>query len=149
MTNFPFTDEFMRYDKQNHRYVLTDKDVLNNLGINLSARINDPNTISALLKQVSMQVYTYIHQFNIENDFQDYVIAKTETGRKIIKEAMEQQLLYFLTVGDLSRSADVNQRALWFDEAAKQILLTPIPEIGVNICYTGKFRFSIPNNAEW
>ena len=149
MTKFPHSDDLMTYDFKNHRYVLTDKDVFNNLGINLSARVNDANTVSVLLKQVSMQVYTFIHQFNIENDFQDYVIAKTETGRKIIKEAMEQQLLYFLTVGDLSRSADFNQRALWFDETAKQILLKPIPEIGTHICYMGRLSCSIPDNAEW
>jgi hypothetical protein len=146
---YPYSDEYMNYDCETKHYVLTEKDVIDNLGINIKERMNNDNSVRALLRQVSIQVYNYIHQFNTSNDFQDYVIAKTESGRTIIKEAMEQQLVYILVAGDLTRVPDVNQRALWFDEMAKQTLLKTITEIGCSICYSGRFPNSIPLDKEW
>ena len=136
---YPLSDDYMTYDYKTHRYILTEKDVEENLGINLSLRNENPIVRNALLKTISNHVYNYIHAYNINNILQDYIIAKTELGREIIKEAMENQLVYVLNVGDLSRVADVNLRPLWFDEQAKQSLFRVIPEIGTTICYSGRF----------
>lgn len=136
---YPLSDDFMIFNEQTNRYVLTEKDVLLNLGTNLSERVKDKNAINALLNLVSQHVYRFIHMHNIQNDFQDYIIAHTETGRIIVKEAMEQQLTYILTVGDLTRSTDEKKRMLWFDDLAKETLMRTIPEIGTTICYTGRF----------
>lgn len=135
---YPLTDEFMKYDYDTHRYVLTEKDVFENLGINLSARVKNPTAVNSLLDRVSKQVYDYIHEYNANNTLQDFIIAVTESGRKIIKSAMEEQLIYIMTVGDLSRSTDLNKRALWFDENARRELSQPLCEIGCSIIYTGK-----------
>ena len=143
MLNYPYNDDYMTYNYDTHRYVLTQKDVSENLGVDLTARIKAPNAINALLNQVSMQIYNYIHTYNANNNFQDFIIAKTYKGREIIRNAMEQQLIYFLLVGDLSRSTDIAKRALAIDEQAKQILSQPIPEIGTTILYTGTFRASV------
>ncbi|MBP5466855.1 MAG: hypothetical protein J6Y43_04775, partial [Clostridia bacterium] len=111
--NFPYSDDYMTYDYTLHRYVLTEKDILDNFAINMTARFKNANTVHTVLKQVSMQVYNYIHEYNVNTEIQDYIIAKTEKGREIIKQAMEQQLLYWLTVGDLTRSTDKDKRAVW------------------------------------
>lgn len=145
--NYPYSDEFMIYNKEKRRYILTEKDVLFNLGINLSERVKDQNAINAFLDLASLHCYRFIHQHNTNTDFQDYVISKTETGRKIIKEAMEQQLIYLSMVGDLSRSTDKDERSAWFDETAKETLMRTIPEIGTTICYTGVFSQKAPK--EW
>jgi hypothetical protein len=144
---YPYSDDYIKYDFVAHRYILTEKDVTDNLGIDIFKRLKNKNVINSVLNQVSLQVYNYIHQFNEDNKAQDYIIAKTEDGRRIIKEAMEQQLIYFLTVGDLSRTTDKEKRAMWFDEQAKQVLLQDIAELGTTICYQGCLR--IVPCGEW
>jgi hypothetical protein len=127
----------MSYDFTHHRYILTQKDVMENLGIDIEARLTVPNAIPALLNRISVKIYSFIHTHNVNNQLQDYIIAKTESGRRIIREAMEEQLIYFLTVGDLSRSVDEAERRLAIDQTAIDILLQPIPEIGCSILYCG------------
>ena len=141
---YPLSDEYMIYNEQLRRYILTEKDVLENLGIDLPARLrckngsSNANSINALLNLASVHVYRFIHEHNVNNDWQDCVIANTQKGRQIIKEAMEQQLIYLLTIGDLSRSTDSTKRAFWFDDTARDILYQTIPEIGTTILYTGR-----------
>ena len=143
----PYSDDFLIYDYVTHRYVLTEKDVNDNLSIDLSKRLKNSNLVKTVLNQISMQVYSYIHQFNSDNKAQDFIIATTKDGREIIKEAMEQQLIYFLAVGDLSRTPDENKRKFWFDEMAKQVLFKDIAELGTTICYTG--FIPITPSGEW
>ena len=149
MTNYPLTDEFMVYDYENHRYILTEKDVEENLGISLIARSKNEKARAQLLKQVSRQVYAFIHDYTLSGceEAKDYIIATTKSGRAKIKEAMEQQLLYFLTVGDVSKTTDAQKRAFKFDETAKAILEEHIPELGTNLLYTGQIR--VVMNKEW
>lgn len=135
----PISDEFMIYNEEYNRYILTEKDVVTNLGIDINDRVKNPEAINSLLNQISIQVYRFIHEHNVANVVQDYIIATTEMGRKIIKTAMEEQLIYVMTNGDLSRSTDKEKRALWFDDNAKEVLMTPIKEIGTHILYSGKF----------
>lgn len=137
---YPYSDDYMVFEPNSKRYILTEKDVSEYLAIDLTARLKNKNLVNSLLNQVSLQVYRYIHQFNMNTQAQDYVIAKTCDGRRIIKEAMEQQLIYFLTNGDLSRSTDEYKRELWFDEVAKETLFQPIREIGTSICYSGRLN---------
>jgi hypothetical protein len=104
-----------------------------------------------VLKQVSRQVYSFIHDCSFAGSeiIKDYVIATTENGRKKIKEAMEQQLIYFLTVGDVSRTTDQTKRQMRMDETAKSILEEYLPELGTNLLYTGRLRGCIPKDKEW
>ena len=146
---YPYSDDYMTYDFHSHRYVLTEKDVVEYMGIDLKEHNDNENARSMILRQVSLQIYNFIHSHNTATDWQDYIIAKTETGRRIIKEAMEQQLKYLLSVGDASILLDKTKRELWIDEMAKEILLTHIPEIGTSICFTGCFMARPPLDTEW
>ena len=147
--NFPYSDEYMTYDVKSHRYVLTPKDMLDNYNENLQAKFKDAKNIMPYLRQASLQVYSFIHSHNVNSPMQDYIIAKTERGREIIKEAMENQMLYLLTVGNASRSMDERHRAMYIDEMAREILMQEIPEIGTTICYTGNLWFCSPDTTEW
>lgn len=141
MPKYPYDDDFMTYDHATNRYILTLQDVAQNLGVDLESRIKYTNAISTLLNRVSLKIYAFIHTHNVDNNYQDYIIAKTEAGRKIIKEAMEEQLLYFLAVGDLSRSIHEEERRISIDQTAIEVLTQPIPEIGCSILYCGRLPY--------
>ena len=141
MIAYPYSDDYMTYDYNTHRYVLTLKNVVENLGIDLESRMTTPNSIPSLLNRVSLRIYSFIHSHNTDNAYQDLIIAKTEDGRRIIKEAMEEQLIYLLTVGDLSRSTNETERKMSIDSTAIELLLQPIREIGCTILYCGRLPF--------
>lgn len=136
---YPLSDQYMTYDDATDRYVLTPKDVSDNLGISLENELKTSvaNVLASFLKQISSHVYTYIHQFQRNTQYQDWIIGHTEQGRDIVKRAMEAQLVYVLMNGDLSRSVDERERMMWFDIQAQEILNEPIKEIGRAITYSG------------
>lgn len=134
---YPYSDDYMIFDEEKKRYILTEKDIMDKFGINLTTRLKNNAMIKPTLNQISLMIYNFIHQHNLDNKRQDYIIAKTKDGRRIIMEAMEQQLLYFLAVGDLSKTPDESKRKYWIDEMAKEILAQDICEIGASILYTG------------
>lgn len=136
----PYDDDYMVFDYNSNRYILTEKSVQETLGVNLSARCKSEEAKKAYLRLASIQIYNYIHKHNIDTALQDYIIANTESGRKIIKEAMEMQILLFVSAGNLSVLPDEKMRALSIDMNAIAILEQVIPEIGTSILYTGKLR---------
>lgn len=133
----PYSDDFMIFDEQTGHYVLTEKYPLDKYGLDLYNGANDRNStnqqlaVQAFLKQCSNVIYNFIHDYSVYNERQDYIIATNPHMRKIIMQAMGEQLLYMSQVGDLSRSADPEKRRLAIDENAKQIL------INSGICYSG------------
>ena len=148
MPNYPYSDDYMQYDYIMHRYVLTAKDVQENLGVNLD-RFDSPNAVDAILRQIAVKIYAFIHEYNIANDFQDYIIAKTETGRKIIKEAMEQQFLYESAVGNVDLILSADKRGFRIAPITESVLLRIIPEIGTTILYTGNLRLNTTFDSNW
>ena len=152
---YPFSDENMEYDYDNHRYVLTEKCVLDELNIDLLTRLNTRGHAvqqvqpKKFLKRVSDIVYTQIYKYNINNDVQEYVLAKAPSARAIIKEAMLNQVEFLLLNGDVSRYAGIdvknakvipiaqlrNQSVL--DETCLEVLQRPIKEWGRSILYAG------------
>ena len=153
---YPLTDEYMFYDFEEHRYILTPKYVLDKLGIDLKARlnksgnVNDENIAGAILDQISREIYNEIYSHSVYNKEQEIIIAKTQGGRKIIQDAMREQVLYFLTNGDLSQYSGVNVAKGTVMENfynrtispnAKQTLTKIIPEVGISLVYQGKFPY--------
>lgn len=135
--NHPYDDDYMTFDKITGHYVLTEKYALEEYGIDLYTDANDRNStnaqlaVKAILKQVSRLIYNFIHEFSIYNQRQDFIIATSPHMRKVIMDAMGNQLLYMRQKGDLSRSTDSEKRKLAIDESAKTIL------INSGICYCG------------
>lgn len=91
----PYSDAYMRYDELKHRYILTPKCVLDELGIDMEARLsakgsaNPQATINALLDRVSALTYRFIYAHNIDNEAQRYAIETLPSARRILFEAME------------------------------------------------------------
>ena len=144
--HYPFSDEFMVFNEDEKRYVLTPECVQKRLGLNLMESVNERNAVNQqialqrVLKQVSNLVYSYIHKFNFRTDLQDYIIEKVPSARIMIQQAMEEQLLYMSMKGDLSRSTDREKRELAIDETAKEICARVLPELGISIIYTGNLE---------
>lgn len=140
--NYPFDDELMRFDITTNQYVLTEKALLRR-GIDLRSRlaqrkaVTPEDVINGLLTTTSDMIYAYIHDCNVDNARQDYMIAKIPSMRQIIYKAMLYQASYILTVGNLSLSADREKRAMAIDPTAIKILNTTIPELGVPITFAG------------
>lgn len=143
----PYSDAYMRYDELKHRYILTPKCVLDELGIDMEARLsakgsaNPQATINALLDRVSALTYRFIYAHNIDNEAQRYAIETLPSARRILLEAMKAQLTYVMAVGDLSLSSDKNKRLQYMDDVAAEILSNPLPEIGYSLIYTGGWRY--------
>lgn len=129
----PYSDEYMTYNEARRHYVLTAKAVLDNLGIDLNENVKDnANGVNAFLMRVSELTYRKMHEYG-DNTEQDSVIATTETGRKIIFNAMLEQFFYVKAVGDLSLSTDRDERALYASDALIEIFEETIPEIGRSV----------------
>lgn len=141
---YPYNDEYMIFDEKTNRYVLTEKYVNERLYIDLQSRVNVRNAINAqgmiqrLLSQCSTMVYGFIHNYNFNNQKQDFFIAKVPSMRDKIMRAMGEQFVYLCTNGDLSRSTDENKRRFAIDENCKAILNEYIPELGFSILYAGR-----------
>lgn len=140
----PFNDEEMIFNEEADRYVLTAQ-AANNLGVDIIARLRqkggaDPQLLADnIFNQVSLQIYHYIHSFVLMSSemAQEFVLKNNYAVRKKLKEAMKQQLLYYLQAGNLSRSLDERHRKLAIDELAKEILDEKIEGLGHSLLYTG------------
>lgn len=159
MNDYPKTDELMYYDFSEHRYILTPKDVLDHLGENLtrlnrSGANNIENVARNFLNQISLEIYNFIFSCNTNNRAQEYILAKSKSAREIIQKAMEQQVLYVLSNGDLHMYSGVDIRKGQVMQSfaervisplAKQYLSKMIPEIGCSILYPGFLHICVPS----
>lgn len=143
--NYPYDDEYMIFDKELNQYILTEK-AAQELGINLTARFRQKGAVNAeilvrnTMRQISTMIYQYLHAHVFDTCLQDYYISILPSARLIMRRALEQQLLYYMQVGNLSRSTDKNKRSLAIDDIAREILNTIIPELGHSLTYAGGWR---------
>ena len=144
--NFPYSDEYLYYDTVSHRYILTENYVMAKFGKVLASKYK--GSLPLILDRVSALVYGYIHEHN-DSVMQDFIIAKTQGGRDIIREAMSNQFTYMSIVGDFSTSSDDNKRTKYLDITAKNSLLKTIPEIGTTILYTGSLCYYSHDTTPW
>lgn len=157
---YPYSDELLFYDKTLHRYVLTPKAVLVSLNVNLADRLNNrgsnsaEDNASAVLRQISLEMYNFIYKHNSQWLYVQKLLAKCPSARDIIMQAMLQQVAYYLVNGQIDKFSGVdlrNGRAMdikdlrgvaSIDPQAISILEQPLVETGVSLLYRG--RYSIP-----
>ena len=132
----PYSDKLMKYDETTHRYTLT-KDYVLRVVPEIMSQLKDEGAILMALEQVSDDIYDYMHEYTFRDSVQDFIIAHTETGRRVIQKAMEKQLIYLIAVGDTTFYLDDNKRKMYIAEKSKKVLMTNIPEIGTTIIYSG------------
>lgn len=145
--NYPLSDGDMIYDFNSHRYILTPDYIVNKLGIDIQARVGSnraiasANLINILLNNISIQVYGFIFAHNNRKTL-EYLVAKSPSARQIIMDAMGQQAVYILSVGDPTRMLDETKRRMWLDVMAENILKNQeVDETGVPLAYVGKTAY--------
>ena len=150
MIKYPYNDNSMIYDFKKHRYILTLDYVKNVLGIDIEARLSANNTVNAttvfnsFLDNVSIQVYNYLYQYNNSKIIQ-WIIAKHQSARDIILEAMRNQILYVIYNGDMGFSTKKEEQEVSLNIYAKQILDTQeVCETVTTLTYVGNYPFWAP-----
>lgn len=165
--DYPYSDSAMRYDMTAHRYVLTEAGVRNDMGIDLSTRLNPRGSVNRselaaqVLNQISVQIYAFLYRITIDRAVLTYIAAKHPAARENIKAAMQQQLMYFLANGDISKMSGVNQRtgqimpqnALYdaiIDPIAVSYLDNKLDNNTPALTYTGRWYLTsrVPDYAE-
>lgn len=147
--NYPFNDDDLRYDYEEHMYVLTESYVLRKLNINMAVELNTAagaNSALAVeneLRHISSIVYGYLYTFNNAATI-EFIIAKSPSAREIIKKALRAQLAYMKQVGDLSYTTDRTKREFRIDEVCKQVLSHVVWETGKPLTYIGQYNFFPP-----
>ena len=140
----PYSDDLMIFDEISRHYILTE-DALKANGIQLRERlmrrrgIDASAIINRILRRASDMIYNYLYRFNNDNHRQDEWIAEYPSCRRIIYQAMLDQVEYVLLNGDLSRSVEADKRRMAIDDNAKETLNTFVPELGVSLTYTGGY----------
>ena len=130
---YPKSDDAMVYDFTKHRYILTPQYVLNNLGIDLYEKmggartVNTTTAINVLLdNRISFKIYSaiYAHQ---DKQLMEDILAKSPSARKVLLEAMSNQLLDLVTYGEKEKEQ--------VSQTTYNALLQPIDETGKSVLY--------------
>ena len=139
----PYSDDYMIWDENTHHYILTEKALIEKVGLNLRARMGDRSLITpeiaikSFATTVSDMIYQFIHEHNVDNARQDFLIGTVPELRRIIQRAMELQAVYVSVQGNLYLSTKAEERAVAIDYLAKSILGTVVPCLGISILYSG------------
>ena len=139
----PYSDDYLFYDENTNHYILTEKALVENVGVNLRDRmaetslVNPETVIKNFTRTVSDMIYQFIHEHNVDNGRQDYLIATVPELRQIIQKAMEYQAVYVLNVGNLYLSTKREERAAAIDYLAQSVLSNTVPCLGISIIYGG------------
>ena len=130
---FPLSDNDMIYDYTKHRYILTTDYAINALGIDLVEKmggvraVNATGALNALLDiRLSLRLYSIIYSHN-DKELMEWILAKSPSARKVLLEAMSQQLLHMVTYGEDEKH--------WVSPEAYAVLLQPIDETKKSVLY--------------
>lgn len=140
---YPYNDDYMVFDSNSNRYMLTKECVFERFGVNLETSMetndgaNPQAKAQAFLRVISNNIYNYIHKFSLDTQRQDYWIAKIPSLRGIIQRAMEAQCLYCQWNGTLSYTALKDAQELAICPEAIAELECVVPELGTTILYCG------------
>lgn len=140
---YPYNDDYMYFDNDSNRYVLTPKCLLDKFGVDLESALSERKAVNAqimvqaFLREVSDDIYDYIHEYNVDTHKQDMLISCVPSLRKIIQTAMEKQFLYSRLNGVLGFSAVKEEQDQAVCPKAVKALGQIVPELGFSILYTG------------
>ncbi|AWW06099.1 MAG: hypothetical protein [Caudoviricetes sp.] len=139
----PYSDDYLYYDEKTNHYELTEKALVENVGLNIRARmsetaiVNPEVAIKSFNRTISDMIYQFIHSHSIDNRAQDVLISTVPELRQIIQKAMEYQAVYVANVGNLYLSTKPEERAVAIDYLAQSVLGDGVPCLGYSILYMG------------
>lgn len=78
----PYSDDYMVWDEITNHYILTEKALIERVGLNLRARMGERSLITpeiaikSFTTTVSDMIYQFIHEHNVNNTRQDMLIGR-------------------------------------------------------------------------
>ena len=139
----PYSDDYMYFNEQTKHYELTEKALIESVGLNIRARmaesafVNPEVAIRSFCRTISDMIYQFIHAHSADNALQDSLISTVPELRQIIQKAMEYQAVYVSNVGNLYLSTKPEERAVAIDYLAQSTLGNVVPCLGVSILFGG------------
>ncbi len=124
-----YSNDFMSFDPETGRFVLTEKAINERCGINIRARLSVDKTIipevviNKLCRTASDMIYNYIHSFSVHNRRQDELIVARQELRRAVESAMEYQIEFLLANGDLYMSTEQKDIGNEIHRMSKEVLL--------------------------
>ena len=109
------SDDSMIFDESKQRYILTVKCALDN-NVDLEHELNSAgvpaksNLAGQVLDRISRTVYNFIYSHG-NMAVKRRMLAENEEYRPFIKDAMIEQLLYFMANGDLNALARIDTQS--------------------------------------
>lgn len=159
---YPYSDNYMTYNYQSHRYELTEKAVYDELGVNfkdfsdMETTDANPSTIGIrILKKVSRLVYSYLLE-NCQNaGWLVYELAVVQQLRSVILEMLLAQAEYQFTNGDISNfsGVDIYKGQTMEQYKLKEATIAPLvrtiaeriqPCLGRSLKFAGSFGYCQP-----
>ena len=121
----------MNYQLTTHKWELTETEVLNELGYNLTSYLGDVNQVPFFLKEVSQDVYNWAYKNGLRRNIpiMEYNFALNPIYLETLKNAMLAQVRYALR----SRGAHLLKDVSGVDMEANQVLDNEIRERGIAI----------------
>lgn len=160
---YPYDDEYLIYDYENHRYILTERACLDKLNTNLGERLNvggsanKERAINSFLDEISDLVYSQIYDYSNQWQIQEYQIAKMPSARNVIMRAMLKQVDYVLLNGFINQYGGVDLKkgtsmgdlsGKFLAPLSKSILCKNLIETGIPLLYAGKYPMLFKPNYE-
>lgn len=158
---YPYSGDDMVYDYTRHRYYITQKYVLSELGINFGTVPTNgdanPSTLGdRFIKNACNIVYRYLYRDIMNVSYQEYQLAAVPELRPVILEMLLAQIEYNATNGNLQAVSGQNiftgqqMDATRLNDAiiapsVKDIANTIQPCIGRALKYTGRFGGAAPS----
>lgn len=111
--NYPYSDEIMTYDYEEHRYYLLPDGVTKRIGVNLDAALNsglsrNPHAVQNFLEEVTDAVYEYIYEDSSNAAFLEWQLACNPELRRIVEKMLLAQVKYALTNNFVDNWSGVN-----------------------------------------
>ena len=121
----------MIYQTARHRWELTEQEVLNELGYDLTLYLGDINQVRFFLKEMSQDVYNYAYKKGIRYNIPvvEYNLALNSIYKETLEEALFAQTRYALR----SRGAHLLKDVSGVDMEANVVLDREIRERGISI----------------
>lgn len=111
---YPYDDDFLRYDYEEHRYVLTEKALLVKMGINFNNMPADPLNINPsdrarlFCEEVSEEVYLYILSESANSAWLQWELATIPALRDVVKAMLLAQAKYDIKNGHLDTYSGID-----------------------------------------
>lgn len=143
----PYTDNKMTWCPEKNRYILNETAFWAYTGMDVRGMVNDAlgdvaNIVRYYFDNVSLKVYNYIHDHRSSFAKRDAALKYSPTARDMLYRCMIEQMVYFITNGDISKFSGVNiksgsvierkfiRNATVSPDVIDILRNTPIPELG-------------------